>query len=348
MAAAALALLGTRFSHPGLEDAYRDYCVSSGLVREDMLAVVVRAVIILAGSFRGLLQGALASPVMGAGVLLAAPLTQYMLGMRCLREPPGTSSRARFLRDRAAVTAIFRILTVPLASMVVISPGGNPSLSLAFSAAWFCLRVVAPGIAAMGFLTLTSGLLLEEHLPVQAFLVGLVVLTRGKSFCSRAVESPAGAGGALAVWRWLDARAWSVVSVMYGGVVDDAVDVIAPRAEEACMHVLSEAYLVLGLVGLTYVVWALERRSRTEFLARLGGEWPWVWGSEGGWWAPVGGWGIMAHAAMAPVWMAVSWQVLGLAVLGPESRCRVTGGCPRDGGRGRAEGGIVIEGVLDG
>eukprot|EP00803_Ostreobium_quekettii_P008785 evm.model.scf_1745.2 EVM.evm.TU.scf_1745.2 scf_1745:21469-22497(+) len=310
-----LPFLGARFPHPELEARYRDFLAREGHLRQDATFGALRTAILLAVASRSAsLNGATSPSTVGVLALLASALGQALLGAWAARRGCDASSMATYRAVRTAMSVFTVGLLIPVASRYWYSDWFPAPEEGSSAIALLAFYVVGSGIPFLFIVSLAGSLALEQQMGLQAASVALMVRMRAPGFCGVACGIPSGRDVALDAWRWLEMASQPLLEAMYWREVPLRAP---PGSQDACFHVLSQAYVVVCLLGVTYLVWLAEARSREEFLKRHRGAGGGVHlmregldSVKGQWWGHVGVKRMAGHAAMAAVFCAVWWRVV--------------------------------------
>ena len=131
----------------------------------------------------------------------------------------------------------------------------------------------------------------------------MLVNYRGPEFCSDLTATPTGREHVLRAWGWLDGVARDILSAVY---MQHVPKYIEPSVHDACRHLITEVYIMVLLIGVSYLLWLDENKSRVLFMERAMGK---------GHWAPVNASRLTHHAVLTLAFFAISWRASSWAFL---------------------------------
>eukprot|EP00803_Ostreobium_quekettii_P007408 evm.model.scf_676.4 EVM.evm.TU.scf_676.4 scf_676:66104-67054(-) len=300
-----LSFLGARFPNPDLEARYRDLLASDLHLREDARFGAIRILTLIALAIRSLSLNGLGGPTLGAVVAMLGPLGQVLIQRWAARRGLSQAMLRVYMRARTAMIVLWRLVLVPVAAKYWFSgwfPGPGEGASVGTLGAFYAM---GSGIAILAIVSLAGNLVLEEHLAVQAAAVALMMRMRGSDFCDVVAGNDAMSAHAVGAWRVLEAISRSILGAMYWGEVATTGP---PDPKTACLVELGAAYFAVGVVGITYVLWLREARSRRLFIAGVAHRGAPGW-MGGFWWRPLSARRLAGHGAVAAILFAVAWRM---------------------------------------
>ncbi|CAD7697667.1 unnamed protein product [Ostreobium quekettii] len=310
LADALLQHLGARFASPGLETQYRRFRASGYFLKGDGLRAGVQCAILATGWLRRLHREGATLGTVAAFSVLIGPVVQILMKWSAERRGGGPATLEAHVRHRLAFACLWRVAVMPAMGAICFVDYFKPPGAGARGGQVAMYILFDTGTVALFMNCVTYPLLLEHHLCLQPLATAMMALWCGWPFCRQAANTPDGSETVLSAWRSLDAASCGLLSAVLMGDVTGALE---PPALPACRQVVLSAYAAMCLGAATYILWAMERRSRVEFLDVRMRE-----GLGGGEreWAPVGS-EVVFHGVLAAVGAALAWRGLGAALWDP-------------------------------
>lgn len=312
--------LGLQFLSREEEEGYKDFRTAEYFLKEDVSFAIVRAGVLAAAAVREVARNGFTTSAVMLLALFSGPISQVMIRKLVDREGNNLQTRAKFLRRRTVLAFVWRGVVSPVVLSIWLSdwfPGPSevePVTAISFVVFFF----LGSGILIFMVISLAFPVLLEHHAYLQPFATAIIAYWRGPLFCNDATRTAMGREYILATWRLLNGASWRVLSPLYFVSIWEESE---PDARPACRQMVTEAYFMIVLVWVTYVLWLFEHKSRVQFLNCKAEGLP---VSE--WWRPVARIHMAYHAMLLVVLFAVTWQAFSDVFLDRSTRCVVYNG----------------------
>lgn len=267
-----LTLLGLQFDDPVLERRYVDVRTFKLFCRVDAPAALMR--MLASGSialrlFRDLgLHSLAAAGATGVGLFCVAQalVCRVMFQEEAYREEAlqridTTERRRRIVGLRTLLAMLLRAVMFPL----VITTSYSAWFPARFNSSLSCLYFmwINSGLFALVIGAIVVPLLVKHSLLVQAISLLAACAFQGRRTCDVCMQSEQGPKYILWLWRCASNASWTIQNLMY---LTDVREVTEPEPLPACRHIITNMFLIGGMVFPSYLLWVMEYRSRVYFL----------------------------------------------------------------------------------